>query len=227
MLALLLVPLGLVWVARSRVRSVFRQADKIENAERINGYEAARILLDRVGLESVKVVVHNDLLFGDAYDPVAKRLMITDRTAWRRTDLSVGIAGHEVGHALQEAEGFPLVRLRDTLARWLVQLSWISPFVFIGGFLVGIVPLMWVAVGIMALEVLFALVTLPVEIDASRRAVSLLERGQLIAMSEERVVRRVLRAAAYTYLASAGLRVAVFLVWFIVLTIATGLRLPP
>jgi hypothetical protein len=105
-----------------------------------------------------------------------------------------------------------------------MQLSWICPFVFVGGFFLGIVPFMWLAVGIMGLEVVFAFVTLPVELDASRRAVGLLERGHLIVMSEERIVRRVLRAAAFTYLASAGIRVGVFLLWFIVLAFTTGLR---
>jgi uncharacterized protein len=226
MVLLLFVPAALVGLAQWRVQNVFREADKIENAEGINGYEAARTLLDQHGLKSVRVVVNNGFLFGDAYDPVAKRLMITDRTAWRRTDLSVGIVGHEVGHAIQEAEGFPLARLRDTLARWLIQVSWITPIVFVGGFFLGIVAFMWAAVGIMGLQVVFALVTLPVEINASRRAVGLLEQGHVIVMSEERIVRRVLRAAAFTYLASAGMQVAFFMLWFIVLAFVTGLKLP-
>ena len=226
MVLLFLLPLGLVGWAQTRVRTIFSQADQIENAEHINGYDAARQLLDQAGLHSIAVVVGGSLTVGDAYDPFEKKLMITQRTASRHTDLSVGVVGHEVGHATQDAQGYPLMRLRKRLARWLIQLSWISPIVFIGGFFLGIVLFMWVAVGIMALEVVFAFVTLPVEIDASRRAVELLERGHVIVMSEERIVRRVLRAAAYTYLASAGLRVAFFLLWFIVLVAATGLKLP-
>jgi Zn-dependent membrane protease YugP len=226
MLALVVVPLALFWLAQSRVRSVFRAADQIENAEHINGYDAARKLLDQSGLQSVSIAINNSVWMSDAYDPLGKRMMITDRTASRHTDLSVGIVGHEVGHAVQESQGFPLVRVRDTLARWLVQLSWISPFVFIGGFFLGIVPFMWLAVAIMGLEVLFAFVTLPVELDASKRAVGLLEGGHVIVMSEERIVRRVLRAAAFTYLASAGMRVAFFMLWFIILAMTTGLKLP-
>jgi Zn-dependent membrane protease YugP len=223
---LLFIPIGLVWWTQTRVQSVFREADQIENAEHISGQDAARQLLDQSGLHAVPVVIGEKIWPGDAYDPLTKRLLITPRTAWRHTDLSVGIVGHEVGHATQDAEGFPPLRLRTTLARWLVQLAWVSPLVFIGGFFLGIVPFMWVAVGIMGLEVVYALVTLPVEMNASRRAVGLLERGHVIVMAEERIVRRVLRAAAFTYLASAGMRVAFFLFWLIILAATTGLRLP-
>ncbi len=219
---LLVVPLGLGAWAQARVRATFREADQIENAEHVTGHEAARHLLDQSGLQTVSVVVGDELGVGDAYDPTTKRLLITERTATRHTDLSVGIVGHEVGHAIQDAQGFPLLRVRDRLARWLVGLAWVSPIFLIGGFVFGIVPFMWLAVAIMGLEVVFALVTLPVELDASKRAVVLLEAGHVIVMSEERTVRKVLRAAAFTYLAAAGMHVAFFLFWFVVLLFSSG-----
>ena len=94
------------------------------------------------------------------------------------------------------------MRLRTSLARWLIVLSTISPIAFIGGFFLGSVLLMWLAVGILALQLVFALVTLPVEFNASRRAIPLLEQKRLIVVEEEAGVRRVLRAAALTYLVS-------------------------
>ena len=162
----------------------------------------------------------------DYYDPISKMLVLSPRTAQRASLLAVGIAGHEVGHAVQDAEGYPFMRLRTWLGRWLIVVSTISPLAFIGGFLLGSVLLMWVAMGTLALQVLFALVTLPVELNASRRAIPLLERRMFISMDEEPGVRRVLRAAALTYLVSVALRVAVFLFWFVVLAAATGLRIP-
>ncbi|HEX2986553.1 MAG TPA: zinc metallopeptidase [Chloroflexota bacterium] len=225
---LLIVPVLLAWWSQARVRHAFREADQIQNEEHISGYETARYLLDESGLGTIPVVVGQGTLSGDsdAYDPVAKRVVISKQTASHSTDLSVGVAGHEVGHATQDAEGFPLMRLRTSIANWLIRVSWVSSFAFVGGFLLGIVPLMWVTVGIMGVQVLFALVTLPVEINASGRAIKLLERGRLIALSEKRSVQKVLRAAAFTYLASAAQTLAFFLFCVIVLAAAVGLQLP-
>jgi Zn-dependent membrane protease YugP len=222
---LILIPIILIWWAQSRVRRVFRQEDQVENAEQITGLEAARELLDHVGLQSVRLEMRGRLP-ADYYDPVTKTLVLSLRTARRDTALAVGVAGHEVGHAIQDAQGYPLMRLHVVLARWLIVLSTISPFAFIGGFLLGSVFLMWVAIGILAFQVVYALTALPLELNASKRAIALLEEERVITLSEEASVRRVLRAAAYTYLASVAMRVAVFLFWFVVLATLTGLQTP-
>jgi hypothetical protein len=222
---LILIPIVLIWWAQSRVRRVFRQEDQAENAEQITGLEAARELLDHVGLQSIRVEMKGRPP-ADYYDPVTKTLVLSLRTARRDTALAVGVAGHEVGHAIQDAQGYPLMRLHVVLARWLIALSTISPFAFIGGFLLGSVFLMWVAIGILALQVIFALTALPLELNASKRAIALLEREHVIVLSEEASVRRVLRAASYTYLASVAMRVAVFLFWFILLSALTGVQTP-
>ncbi len=223
----LIVPVVLAWWVQSRVRRVFQQEDQFQNAAHTNGLEAARELLDQAGLQHVRLrIVETAAFSNDFYDPVEKTLVLSPRIARRATVLAVGVAGHEVGHAVQDAEGYPLMRLRTWLARWLIVLSTISPIAFIGGFFLGSVFLMWLAVGILALQVVFALVTLPVEFNASRRAIPLLEQRQVIVVSEEASVRRVLRAAALTYLASVIVRVAVFAFWFIFLAAATGVRIP-
>ena len=219
---LILVPVALIWWAQSRVRRVFRQEDQVENAEQITGLEAARELLDHVGLHAIRLEMRGRPP-ADYYDPVTKTLVLSLRTARRDTALAVGVAGHEVGHAIQDAEGYPLMRLHNGLARWLIALSTISPFAFIGGFLLGNVFLMWTAIGILALQVVFALTALPLELNASKRAIALLEEEHVIALSEEASVRRVLRAAALTYLASVAMRVAGFMFWFLLLAALTGL----
>jgi Zn-dependent membrane protease YugP len=223
--ALLFVPLLLVLWVQSRVRRVFQEEDRYENAGHVNGLEVAHELLTQAGLRDVQVRIMGRLA-SDYYDPVDKTLVLSPRTARRSTVLSVGVAGHEVGHAIQDAEGYPLMRLRTSLARWLIVLSTISPFAFIGGFFLGSVALMWIAIGILALQVLFAFLTLPVEFNASSRAVDLLEKRRMIVPEEEDNVRRVLRAAAFTYLVSVAVRVAAFLFWFVLLAAATGLEWP-
>jgi Zn-dependent membrane protease YugP len=224
---LLVAPFVLIYWVQSRVRRVFQEEDQFQNAAHMNGLEAARELLDQAGLHHVRLRIEGTGVFSnDFYDPVEKTLVLSDRIARRATVLAVGVAGHEVGHAIQDAEGYPLMRLRTGMGRWLLVFSAISPIAFIGGFLLGSVFLMWLAVGILALQVVFALVTLPVEFNASRRAIPLLERSKVVVVAEEAGIRRVLRAAALTYLVSVVVRVAVFLFWFIILAAAAGLRLP-
>jgi uncharacterized protein len=222
---LLLVPLFLAWWAQSRVRRVFQEEDQYQNSGHVNGFEAARELLDQAGLHQVRLQIV-DRMFNDYYDPVEKVLVLSPRVARRATLLAIGVAGHEVGHAVQDAEGYPLMRLRTWFARWLIVFSTVTPVAFIGGFFLGSVTLMWLAVGILALQVVFALVTLPVEFNASKRAIPLLERRGLVRAEEEPGVHKVLRAAAWTYLVSVAVRVAAFMFWFILLAAATGLRLP-
>jgi uncharacterized protein len=222
--ALLIVPFVLVFWVQSRVRRVFREQDQFQNSGHVNGLEAARELLNQAGLFHVQLRIQSSLA-GDYYDPMAKVLVLSPKTARRATLLAVGVAGHEVGHAVQDAEGYPFMRLRTWMGRWLIVFSTLSPLAFIGGFFLGSVLLMWVAIGILGLQVLFALITLPVELNASHRAIPLLEQKRMIGVAEEPGVRRVLRAAALTYLVSVALRVGVFLFWFVLLAAATGLKL--
>jgi uncharacterized protein len=223
--AIVLVPIILVWWVQSRVRRVFTEEDQFANSGHVNGLEAARELLDRAGLHRIQLRIQGNFA-SDYYDPVDKVLALSPRTARRASLLAVGIAGHEVGHAIQDAEGYPFMRLRTWMGRWLLVLSTISPLAFIGGFFLGSVPLMWVAIGILALQVVFALLTLPVEFNASRRAIPLLEAETFIGATEEAGVRRVLRAAALTYLVGVTVRVGVFVFWFVLLAAATGRGLP-
>ncbi len=221
----LFIPILLVVWVQARVRRVFNEQDQYENSAHVNGLEAARELLDQAGLHQVQLRIESRLA-SDYYDPVNKVLVLSPRTARRSTVLAVGVAGHEVGHAVQDSEGYPFIRLRSWLGRWLIALSTISPIAFIGGFFLGSVLLMWVAVAILAFQVVFALITLPVELNASHRAIPMLEGGNLIGREEEPGVRRVLRAAALTYLVSVAIRVAVLMFWFVLLALVTGLKFP-
>lgn len=212
---LLLVPMVLMWYAQSRVSRVFQQEDLVDNAERITGFEAARNLLDEAGLFHVRIEIWQGLP-SDQYDPITKVLRLTPRVARRYSTFAVGVAGHEVGHAIRDAEGYPLMRIHNLLARWLLVLTTLSPIAFIGGLFFGSLPLILVAIVILALQVLFALLNLPLERNASRRAIRLLEQRGMIMRSERGSVERVLKAASFTYLATVGVRLSFFLFWFIV-----------
>jgi Zn-dependent membrane protease YugP len=220
-----LVPLAafaIAYLAQERVRRVFREEDQVPASAGITGMDTARELLSRAGLHNVRIELLASRL-GDYYDPMTKVLRLSPETARRTSILAVGVAAHEAGHAIQDAERYGLMRAHNVLARWLVGLTFFSPIAFVGGFFLGSRPLLYVAIGILAFQLLFALVALPLEINASKRAVHLLEQWAVILPSEERNVKRVLRTAAFTYLASAAVRLAFLMFWFIVFATATGL----
>lgn len=208
---LLLLPLLLGLAAQGLVRSVFGRYGAIANHSGITGAAAARALLDARGLQRVTVEIIPGFL-SDHYDGQAKALRLSEPVGRERSVAALGIAGHEVSHAYQDAEGSRTYRARQSIGRQLAQFAPWSTFFLIGGFWFG-VPL-FIALSLLFVGglVLFALATLPVEIGASHRALGLLQQTGLADATEFREVRRVLRAAALTYVVGLLDRLGFFLV---------------
>lgn len=207
---LLILPALLAWFAQSRVREVYKKYSAVPNSRGLSGLAAARYLQAHHSLNDVAVERASGQL-SDHYDPQAHTLRLSDDVANANTVTALGIVAHEVGHAAQHAEGYRYLRVRDRLARQLSQSAGWSSLVFIGGLWLGI-PLLTALGGLMlAAMVVFALVTLPVERNASNRAVAMLDQTGLAAAGEGEGARQVLRAAAFTYLAALGQRLATFL----------------
>ena len=208
---LLLVPLLLGLAAQGVVRSVFRRYGRIANHSGVTGAEAARALLDAHGLQSIRIESVPGFLT-DHYDGQAKALRLSEPVAGERSVAALGIAGHEVSHAYQDAEGSRTYRARQSIGEQLAQFAPWSTVFLIGGFWFG-VPL-FIALSLLFVGglVLFALATLPVEIGASHRALMLLRETGLVDAGEFRAVRRVLRAAALTYVVGLLDRLGFFLV---------------
>jgi uncharacterized protein len=208
---LLLAPLLLGLAAQGLVRSVFRRYGKITNHSGVTGAEAARALLDAHGLQRIQVESVPGFLT-DHYDGQAKALRLSEQVAGERSVAALGIAGHEVSHAYQDAEGSRTYRARQSIGEQLAHLAPWSTVFLIGGFWFG-VPL-FIALSLIFVGglVLFALATLPVEIGASHRALMLLQETGLVDPDEFREVRRVLRAAALTYVVGLLDRLGFFLV---------------
>ena len=208
---LLLVPLLLGLAAQGLVKSVFRRYGKVPNHSGVTGAEAARALLDAHGLQSIRIETTPGFLT-DHYDGQAKALRLSEPVAGERSVAALGIAGHEVSHAYQDAEGSRTYRARQSIGEQLAQFAPWSTFLLIGGFWFG-VPL-FIALSLIFVGglVLFALATLPVEIGASHRALMLLRETGLVDPGEFRAVRRVLRAAALTYVVGLLDRLGFFLV---------------
>jgi len=184
-----------------KVHHAYAQAGEFVATSGVSGADTAHEILARYGLGPIRIEVADGFL-SDHYDPVHKVLRLSPDVYEGRTLAALGIAAHEAGHALQDASGYPLLKLRNgivPLAAWGGNLSWI--LIFVG---IALSSLNLIMAGIIAfsLTVVFQLINLPVEFDASHRAREVLRSLGLIAPQEEPIVRKVLSAAALTYVAA-------------------------
>jgi uncharacterized protein len=208
---LLIVPFVLGLAVQWLVRSIFRRYSTVANHAGVTGAEAARALLDAHGLQRVGVEIIPGSLT-DHYDGQAKALRLSEPVGRERSVSALGIAGHEVSHAYQDAEGSRTYRGRQAIGEQLARFSPWSTFFLIAGFWFGVPLFIVLSLLFVGGLVLFALATLPVEIGASHRALGLLRQTGLADATEFREIQRVLRAAALTYVVGLLDRLGFFLV---------------
>ena len=188
--------------AQYRVKSTFNKYSKVAAGTGITGAHAARKILDANGLYDVGVERVNGFL-SDHYDPGAKVLRLSPDVYDTPSLAAVGVAAHEAGHAIQDQQGYAALRLRTTMVPAVQVGGWVGPLMLMGGVLMQASGLVLLGVILFSLTALFAVVTLPVEFDASRRAKKLLVSEAVLAGPELTGVNRVLDAAALTYVAAA------------------------
>jgi Zn-dependent membrane protease YugP len=187
--------------AQWRVKSAYSVASRIAPASGYTGAQAAQALLQTAGVSQVRIEPVEGFL-SDHYDPRQKVLRLSPDVYRGRSLAALGIAAHESGHALQDASHYPLLGLRSglvPLASMGGSLGWI---IIVIGFLMASMSFVLIGIGAFSLTVLFQLVNLPVEFDASRRARIILAEGGLITPEEDVYVKKVLSAAALTYVAA-------------------------
>jgi Zn-dependent membrane protease YugP len=192
----------LMLYAQWRVQSAYSTWSKVPNNRRMTGLDAAQSLLKEQGLYNVQIQgVAGNLT--DYYDPRSKTLNFSQSSAMSNSLASLAIFAHEIGHAQQDAAGDFMLKLRGGLVPAVNIGSNLGPILFFIGILLQFQPLMWLGIGFFALAFTFALVTLPVEFDASNRAMHMLtSAGFLVGQEEQRGARAVLNAAALTYVAA-------------------------
>ena len=201
-LLLLGVPLAFGFWAQFRVSTAFKTYREVPAASGCTGADAARRILGDAGLRDVQVVEINDML-GDHYDPGSKRLCLSPDVYNGSSIASVGIAAHECGHALQHQVNYGPLNLRMAIVPATQFASQILPFIIIGGFFFHMTGLINVGIACYAMLMVFQLVTLPVEFDASSRAKVILQQMGIIRTGKEAAgVDAVLNAAALTYVAA-------------------------
>ncbi len=211
----LLVLIGVVicMAASSRVRSVFSRYSRVRSHSGMTGKEAAEQILRRNGIYDVQVI-HIPGNLTDHYNPGKKTLGLSDSVYNSSSVAAIGVAAHECGHAVQHAVGYAPLSIRGALvpvANFGSTLSW--PLILVGLLMNSQMSALLINLGILLFSaaVLFQIVTLPVEFNASGRAVKVLESSGMLYPDEVGDVKKVLRAAALTYVASAASMILQFL----------------
>ena len=202
-LLLMIVSTVLGLVTQGYVKSTYRKWSKVPLATGESGAQVARRILDADGLSSVAIQQVGGSLT-DNYDPRVKKLSLSQDVYAARSVAAAGVAAHESGHALQDAHKYVWGSIRSALvpvANFGSMASWV--LILVGLLIQGLGGLIWIGILFYAAAVLFQIVTLPVEFDASRRALAQLETTGGLPSEQVAGARQVLTAAALTYVAAA------------------------
>lgn len=203
----ILIPaLLLAGYAQWKVRSTFGHFSKVQAGTGYTGAQVAAELLRRQGVAEIKIESVSGML-ADHYDPRTKTLRLSPEVYSNSSLAALGVAAHEAGHALQHKEGYRALALRSAIVPVATFGTNAAMILFILGFIVGLPALIDLGILFYLGYVLFALVTLPVEFNASNRAVALLQGHGFVLPQEASGVRAVLNAAALTYVAAAAMAV--------------------
>jgi Zn-dependent membrane protease YugP len=196
------VPLIIALWAQFRVSSAFRKWGEVRASSNITGAECAREILAAAQIHDVDVVETNDFL-GDHYDPTSKKLCLSSNVYNTPSVAALGIAAHETGHAIQHAKAYAPLKARMAIVPATMLASRLLPFVIFGGLFFHITGLITLGIYCYLILLVFQLITLPVEFDASRRAKIILQQMGIVQPGDEVAgVNKVLNAAALTYVAA-------------------------
>ena len=188
-------------IAQARMRSAFSKYSRVRSMRGLTGSEAARQILAANGITDVQIErVGGDLT--DHFDPRSKVLRLSEPVYASDSVAALGVAAHEAGHALQKEQGYAMLSLRTIMVPVVNIGSTLAWPIFLAGYIFSWRPLVDAGILVFAAVVLFSLITLPVEFDASRRANVMLAESGLFSQDELSGVRKVLNAAALTYVAS-------------------------
>lgn len=204
----LILPAALLAMyAQVKINSTYSKFSKVASRRGITGAAVARRILDQNGLQSVQIghVAGN---LTDHYDPRTQVVNLSDSVYNSTSVAAIGVAAHETGHAVQHAVGYAPIKIRNAIVPVVNIGSTLSIPLFLLGFLFSIGILAGIGIILFSFAVLFQLVTLPVEFNASRRAIATLESGYILDDEELGGAKKVLGAAAMTYVASAAMALA-------------------
>lgn len=198
---LMIISLVITLGAQLFVSGAYSKYSKVKNKKRMSGSEAARYILDKNGLEDVKVRRVGGYL-SDYYDPRNKTVNLSSANYENASVGALSVACHECGHAIQDKVGYTFMRIRSVLVPFVNFSSYAGYFAILFGCLFDSMNLIWFGIFAEMVILLFQIVTLPVEIDASKRAIKELDKYELLDKEELSGGKTMLIAAALTYVAS-------------------------
>ncbi len=188
-------------MAQAKVTGSYKRLKNVKTQKGITGFEVARKILDNNDLKNIHIVETKGQLT-DHYDPSRKVIRLSHEVFHGTSIASVSVAAHEVGHAIQDKDGYTFMRIRSFLAPIVSFVTYAGYFVALISLLAGITGYIKVGILLILVALIFQLITLPVEFDASKRAKKQLQELNLTNSSEDDNVKQMLSAAAMTYVAS-------------------------
>lgn len=198
---LVIIAMMLSLFASFGVKSTFSKYQKQKTARGITGAEAARRVLDMNGLQHIRIErVSGELT--DHFDPRSGVIRLSDSTYNDTSVAAVGVAAHEAGHAVQHAEGYVPIKVRNAIVPVVNIGSSLAMPLFILGLILNYLNLAYIGVILFSFALVFQVVTLPVELNASSRAIKILDNSMILYEDEVKPAKKVLRAAAMTYVAA-------------------------
>lgn len=205
---ILVVPVIIVsLIIQAKLKSTYARYSKVGNMRGITGAQAAKTVLNYYGVTDVNIVPGKGTLT-DHYDPTKKIIVLSEGVFNSSSIAAVGIACHEAGHAAQHAESYAPIRIRNLILPVCNIGSTLSMPLLILGLILGFAPLVWIGIGFFGFTAVFQFVTLPVEFNASNRAINVIESNGLLSYEEKDGASKVLKAAAMTYVAALAVSVA-------------------
>jgi Zn-dependent membrane protease YugP len=206
--------------AQMKVKSAFNKYSRVRSMNGLTGAQIARRMLDNNNLREVSVEQVSGLLT-DHYDPSKKVLRLSPQTYQSNSIAAAGIAAHEAGHALQDQQGYLFLQVRSAMIPTVQIGSWLGPIIFIVGMFMASTmgtQIAWLGLLMFGATALFSIITLPVELDATRRAKAWLTDNGVVYREEMGGVSSVLDAAALTYVAAAIQAISTILYYAFLLT---------
>ncbi|MBQ7718913.1 MAG: zinc metallopeptidase [Clostridia bacterium] len=198
----LLIPVIIITLwAQLQVTSRYKKYSQVMNARHMTGFDAARRILDQNGLTAIRIE-HISGQLTDHYDPKAGVIRLSDGVYNSPSVAAVGIAAHEAGHAVQYACGYFPIRIRNAVIPVTQIASKAAIPILLAGFIFSIEPLVNIGIILYSAMLVFQMITLPVEFNASRRAVRIIGDSDYLSAEELKGVKKVLTAAAMTYVAA-------------------------
>lgn len=197
---LLILSVAIVGMAQAYVSSTYNKYKKVKIKKDISGFEVARMILDNNGLNNIYVTETSGVL-SDHYDSNRKVVRLSKEIFHGNSIASISVAAHEVGHAIQDKQKNSFMRIRSFIFPFVNFSSYLGYVAIMIGIVFNYLELIWIGIGLELVILAFQLVTLPVEFDASRKAIKELKTSKILEKKEIDGSEKMLKAAAFTYVA--------------------------